>query len=140
MSSLDWALREGERWASWRQRSTATTHRKTGNTVQNETTGAKDPEWAAIYTDVPFRLSGASRGASSSRTISAADVKVELGNRTGHFSAGLTDFQDGDLIEITDGDNAATVWQIIEADWADQKTAHRFPVVSVKRPSEWGAP
>lgn len=119
--------------------STVTIRRKTGTTVQNETTGLKAPVWTAVYTNIPFRLAGADRGGSTSRTAVIGGVTVTVASRTGHLPHDTDDLQDGDLIDITAGENAGKVLHIIEATWQDQATARRVPVYEVQRPSEWGA-
>lgn len=87
-----------------------------------------------------LRLAGSERGVSSYRTASIAGVEVQVANRAAHFpiAARSAGFQDGDLIEVTAGENAGTVWRVVEADSADQKTALRLPVIAADRPVEWG--
>lgn len=120
--------------AEARMQSTATVRRKTGSTVQNETTGEEAPEWGAVYTGLPFRLVG---GRSHSVTIGG--VEFEEATARGDMPVGTDDLADGDLIEITAGEWAGSVWQIVEATKGDQRTARRVPVVEVSAPSEWSA-
>lgn len=116
--------------------SRAVVMRKTGQMAQNETNGREAPEWAAVHVDVPFRLVG-NTASGDTRTVTVGGVELQLAVRRGDFPASLTDFSDGDLIEVTAGENTATVWRIVEAEWADQQTARRLPIVSVDRPQEW---
>jgi hypothetical protein len=71
------------------------------------------------------------------RTVVVGTTEVQLAVRVGHFPAATTLLRDGDLIEITAGENAGLVLQIIEAAWQDQATARRVPVMAVQRPAEW---
>lgn len=125
--------------AEARMVSTVTIRRKTGLTAQNETTGLKDPIWDEVYTDHPFRLGGADRGGSGTRTVTIGGVETQVAARVGSLPASTDDLRDGDLIDITAGENAGVVLHIIEATWQDQATARRVPVFEVQRPSEWGA-
>lgn len=124
--------------AEGRMKSTVTIRRKTGQLAQNETTGLKSPVWTAVYTDHPFRLGGAERGGSGSRTLVIGGVTTTIAARVGHLPHTTDNLQDGDLIDITAGENAGKVLHIIEATWQDQATARRVPVYEVERPSEWG--
>lgn len=119
--------------------SDATVRRKTGRKVQSEATGLEVPEWATVHTG-PMRLAGASRGASSERTYKVPGGEQRQAQREAHFPAAVDVIRDWDLIEITAGENKGTVWMVLEADFADQQTARRLPVVAEQRPSEWGAP
>lgn len=123
--------------AEARMVSTVTVRRQTGRSAQNETTGKEAPVWDDVHTAIPFRLGGSNAGSAGSRTIHVGDGDVEVAVRVGHFPATTTDLADGDLIDITAGENAGLVLRIVEADWQDQATARRVPVVSVQRPGEW---
>jgi hypothetical protein len=57
--------------------------------------------------------------------------------RTAHFPASTSNLRDGDLLEITSGENTGQVLRVVEADWSDQTTARRVPVVATQRPEEW---
>ena len=115
--------------------SRATVHRTTGRMVQDESNGLEVREWATTYTG-PFRLGGANAGSSGARTEAIGGVEVQTALRTGHFPAG-TDLADGDVVEVTAGENAGTVWRVVEGDWADQQTARRVPLTAEARPEEW---
>jgi len=115
--------------------STAAVMRKTGDVVT--TNGIEVPEWATVEAGVPFRLGGADRGGSGTRTVSVGETDVQLAARVGSFPAATTDLADDDLIEITAGENVGVVLKIVEATWQDQATARRVPVVEEKRPEEW---
>lgn len=110
--------------------------RKTGRTVQDESTGAKAAVWVVVH-EGPMRLKGATRNSSGTRRDTVPGGEVQLATREAHFPIAVNVIRDGDLIEITAGENAGTVWRVLEADHADQQTARRLPVVSEKRPSEW---
>lgn len=116
--------------------STAHVWRKSGRVVQDEETGSESPEWVIEIPDVPCRI-GSDKGAAPSRTVSTPGGDIVLGVRTAHFPASTEGLRDGDLIEIVDGVLVGTVWQIVEADAADQQTARRVPVVATERPEEW---
>jgi hypothetical protein len=120
--------------AEARMQSTCTVRRKTGQMVQNETTGEEVPEWEAVHTDLPFRLIHG-----RSRTVTIGGVEFEEATARGDMPSDTTDLADGDLIEVTAGEWADTVWRIVEAVKGDQMTARRVPVVEVARPSEWDA-
>ena len=91
--------------------------------------GYEAEEWATVHTG-PMRLAGAERGASTSRTITTPGGEVQLAVRIAHFPIGTPPFEDSDLIEITAGQNAGTLWRVVEGDRADQQTAYRVPVVA----------
>lgn len=120
--------------AEARMLSTATVRRSGAMVVVD---GIESPGWADVVTDVPFRLGGADRGGAGTRTVTIGETEVQLAVRTGSFPAGTTGLQDGDLIEITAGENAGLVLRIVEAAWQDQATARRVPVVEEQRPEEW---
>lgn len=116
-----------------------------GSTVQvmrhvGETTDANGyivPDWAAVYVDLPTRLAGASGGASPTKTIDVGGAELQVAAREAHFPADTDQLLDGDLLEVTEGENAGLVLRLVETDWADQATARRIPVVSAERPPEW---
>lgn len=116
--------------------STATIYRSTGRMTQDETTGLEVPEWEITHLGIPVRVAG-SRDAASSRTVATGGVEIESANRTAHFPASIANLADGDLIHVTAGENAGAVLRIIEADWQDQASARRVPVVAEQRPEEW---
>lgn len=120
-----------------RMASTVTVRRKTGATTQDEGTGAEVPVWADVYTAAPFRLGGANQGSTGSRVIELPGGEAAVALRTGHFPHDHDDLADGDLIEITAGENAGLVLRIVEATWQDQATARRVQVVEERRPEEW---
>lgn len=111
--------------------------RTTGRNVQNEETGEEVPEWEIVHADLPFRLGGSDRGSSGTRTITVGGVELQVAVRIGHLPAATDDISDGDHIEVIVGENTGRAYRIVEADWADQQTARRVPVVSVDRPEEW---
>ena len=121
--------------AESRMTSRVTVRRVTGETAQDEDTGAVVPVWMVTYTARPFRLGGA---ASGSQTRDIGGVTTTLAIRTGHLPASTDNLRDNDLIEVTAGENAGLVLRVLEATWQDQATARRVPVVETQRPTEWG--
>lgn len=136
MSDLLAVLYSGRAEAEARMLSRVTVRHATGDTTPN-TDGYDVPEWVVVATGVPFRLGGANAGSTGTRTITVGTTEVQLALRTGHFPADTTGLADGDYIDITSGENAGLVLRIVEADWQDQATARRVPVVAVQRPEEW---
>jgi hypothetical protein len=124
-------LARGRAAAEARMTSRCTIRRKAGETPEGETV------WADVHTALPFRLAGIIRGAAQSRRIETAGVDFEIAMRTAHFPVSTDDLRDNDLIEVTSGDNAGMVLRIVEADFQDQSTARRVPVVATSRPEEW---
>jgi len=116
--------------------SRATVRRKTGAMTTDER-GREVPAWEVVHENLPTRQSGTAGNASPYRTRNVGGAEFTVAARIQHFPASTTDLRDGDLVEITAGENAGAVLQIIEADWQDQATARRVPVVAVDRPKEW---
>ena len=112
--------------------SRVTVRRKTGREVQSGITGLESPEWADVHTDLPFRLVGG-----NSRTVSIAGVEFEEATARGDMPVSTTDLADGDLIDVTSGEWAGSVYRIVEAVKGDQRTARRVPVAEESRPEEW---
>lgn len=134
---IAWALPQLRAEAEARMTSRANIWRTTGRTIQNEETGEEVPEWEIVHADIPFRLGGSDRGSSGTRTITVGGVELQVAVRIAHFPAATDDIADGDHIEVVDGENTGRAYRIVEADWADQQTARRVPVVSIDRPEEW---
>ncbi len=120
-----------------RMTSRVTIRRKTGSTTWNQALGTETPEWLTVGADVPFRLGGVPRGASTTRTVTVAGTEVEVPVRYGNLPHDWADLADGDYLEVTAGENAAMVYLLVEASWQDQSTARRVPIVGVDRPEEW---
>lgn len=123
--------------ARGRMKSTVGVMRRTGESTQNEESGADVPEWATVYAAAPFRLGGANQGSTGSRVIEVDGGELALATRTGHFPHDHDELRDGDLIEIAFGENAGLVLRVVEATWQDQATARRVQVVEERRPEEW---
>lgn len=119
-----------------RMTSRATIMRATGSPTTSAD-GFQVPEWATVTTDLPFRLGGAPQGSGGYRTVSVASSEVQVPVRIAHFPAETTGLADNDLVLVTAGENAGIVLRILEADWQDQATARRVPVVGVEPPEEW---
>jgi hypothetical protein len=135
--SVDSVVQAGRAAAESRMTSRAKIRRKTGFTTQDEDTGLEVPVWDVVYTGLPFRLGGVPGGAASSRTIDLGGAQVQEANRVGHMPVTTDNLADGDFIEVTAGENTGRVLRIVEADWQDQSTARRVPVVAEIRPGEW---
>lgn len=127
-------LAEDREDAEARMTSRCTVRRKTGTTVVD---GVKVAVWTPTYTALPLRLVGLSDSQSQSRRVETAGVEFQLAIRTAHIPASTSNLRDGDFIEVTSGENAGMVLRIVEADWSDQTTARRVPVVATQRPEEW---
>ena len=117
--------------------SLCTIRRTDGGTTTNPD-GFEVEAWTEVHTDLPLRLAG-SRGDGGTRTVTIGETEVALAVRTAHFPADTEGLSDGDLIEVTEGENVGAVLRIVEASWQDQATARRVPVVEATRPEEWGA-
>lgn len=122
------ALPEMRAHAESRMRSTATVSRATGRIEQDPTTGLEVPILAVVHTG-RMRLATVR---SSSRAQSTPGGDVQLAVREAHFPASTAPFNDGDLIEITNGEAAGTFWHVVDSDRADQQTAYRVPVVAAQ--------
>lgn len=119
--------------------STVTIRRKTGQLVK-DAIGFESPEWAVVATGVPMRLAGTAANSAPYKVETPARGVVNQAARVGHFPAAQANLADGDYVEVTAGENADTVWRLIEVTWQDQATARRLPMEQVNRPTEWGAP
>lgn len=134
---LDQTLDRGRDAAAQRMRSRCRVMRITDRVTQDETNGHEVPVWVEIYTGLPCRVGDAGGRSPSSRTVDLGELDQEAGSRVISLPVDASLIADHDLVDITDGENAGTVWQITESDWADQKTARRVPVLAVDRPREW---
>jgi hypothetical protein len=115
--------------------STATVRRPGGTTTNAG--GFKVDAWTDVHTDIPFRLGGKAQFSGETRSVTVGDVELTLAVRVGHFAADTTGLADGDMIEVTGGENAGAFLRIVEASWQDQATARRVPVVEAQRPGGW---
>ena len=133
--SLQSIQARGRAAAEARMTSRCTIRRKTDQTTVVD--GFEVPVWDTTYTALPLRLVSDSTGTTQSRRVETAGVEYELAMRTAHFPASTSNLRDGDLLEVTSGENTGLVLRIVEADWSDQTTARRVPVVATQRPEEW---
>lgn len=133
--AIDAALPMLRAEAEARMTSRCTIRRKTDQTTVVD--GFEVPVWDTTYTALPLRLVSDSTGTTQSRRVETAGVEYELAMRTAHFPASTSNLRDGDLLEVTSGENTGLVLRIVEADWSDQTTARRVPVVATQRPEEW---
>lgn len=95
--------------------------------------GLASPRWVREQTDLPGRLA-ASSGAGQSRTATVGQTDVQLAVRAWHSPATTTGIRDGDVLEITAGENVGLFLRVVESTAADQATALRLPVVEVQKP------
>lgn len=100
-------------------------------------TGLKVPTWTTPHADLPFRLDGGSAGDGGSTGVTIGGITFEGATAVGHFPFSTRDLEDDDLIEVTLGEWVGTVWRIVKAIGADQKTARRVPIVEHRLPEEW---
>ena len=131
------ALARGRAMANARMTSTCAIRRDGGLGEQDPVTGIQPRIWEQIHVDLPCRLSGNPRGASTSRKLSPASGEVEVPVRYLSVAFDTAGIEDGDLVEITSGERAGLVLQIVESSGADQQTALRLPVIGARRPDEW---
>ena len=123
--------------AEARMGSRVTIRRDTGEVDRAPSTTLERPLWDTVDTEVPFRLDGSGSGDGGTRTVSIDGVDYQEATAVGHLPATRTDLADNDLLDLTTGEWAGTVWRVIKAVRADQKTARRVPIVEVGRPKEW---
>lgn len=133
--SVDSALVAGRRAAAARMTSTCNVRRKTGATTT--VSSLEVPVWETVHEGLPLRLAGTSGGASPSAAQALGGNSAQAARREAHLPYDTTDLADGDLIEVTAGENVGLVLRVIEADGADQQTARRIPVEATRRPAEW---
>ena len=128
-------LARGRSAATAAMPSRATVRRRTGRTVKVD--GYTQPEWADVHVDIPFKLGGTSTGDGGTKAVTVAGVTFNQATAVGQLPWDTTNLADGYLIDITAGEWAGSVFQIVEAVKVDQRTARRVPVVEVPRPEEW---
>lgn len=111
--------------------------RKTGETTPDEATGSDVPTWATVYPSAPFRLGGANQGSTGSRVVDVPGGELALALRVGHFPDDHRLLEDGDWVDVVEGESAGLVFRIVEASPKDQQTAMRVQLVEERRPEEW---
>lgn len=112
--------------------STATVRRKGAEVPQDEDTGLEGSAWADVHTDIRMRLVGG-----DTRRVTIGGVEFQQATARADFPHDTTDLADGDLIDVTAGEWAGAVFEIVEAVKGDQRTARRVPVREAERPEEW---
>lgn len=127
------ALLFGRRAAESRMTSRALVRHPSGTTEGPD--GFDVPAYTDTYADLPMRLA-ASRGATSSRTVTVGSTEVETATPVAHFPWN-TVLADNDLFEVTAGERPGRFFRVVESTGADQQTALRVPVVEVQRPEGW---
>lgn len=133
-SAIDAELPYLRSQAESRMTSTALVRRLGGKTTDAD--GFEVDGWTDVY-DGPFRLGGSNRGGAGARTVDVGDVEIEVAVRVAHFPASTVGLRDGDVIEVTAGENTGGFLRIVEASWQDQATARRVPVVEAQMPEGW---
>lgn len=128
-------LARGRAMAEARMVSTCTVRRQTGEMDQDESDGFEVPVWAVVY-EGPMRLRGARSGMGYRTEDTPAGERV-LGVPEVHLPVDAYAAADGDLVDVTAGERAGTVWRVVNSDAADQQTALRLPVEAADRPEEW---
>lgn len=136
-SAIDAELPFLQAEAQARMTSTAIIRRKTGQ-MTKDANGYELPEWIVVAASTPLRLAGTAANSAPYKTETPNVSEINRAARVAHFPASLTGLANDDYLEITTGENAGTVWRLIEAAGQDQATARRLPVEQVDRPSEWG--
>lgn len=115
--------------------SRANVRRITGRGPRNPDTGAETSSWAMAHAGIPFNLKGG-----RSRTITIGGIEFTEATAEGHLPADTFDLIDEDLIEVTAGEWAGTVWRVLEAVKGDRDVKRRLPIVEAARPPEWDTP
>lgn len=134
--TVETALAAGRRAAESRMTSRVTIHRA-GPKQVDPITGYEEPTWTTPHVDLPFRLDGPGTNDGGSREVSIGGVAIEGATTMGHVPALTRDLEDDDLLEVTSGEWAGTVWRLVRAIGLDQKTARRLPLVDAKNGREW---
>lgn len=130
-------LARGRAAAEARMLSRGVVKRRSGTTTNAD--GFKVPAWSTRHTDLPLRLAGAPQSGSGTRTVTRGGAEVQLAVRVASVPAATGDLRDGDIIEITAGENAGVFVEVVEAAWQDQATARRLPVIETAQPEGWSA-
>lgn len=99
--------------------------------------GLKVPTWTEVLVDVAFKLADATGGRGQSRTVTIGNTQVEVAVRVGKFTADTEGIRDGDVVEITAGDNAGRFVQVVDSLGKDQQAALRLPVIQISKPDGW---
>lgn len=134
-ADLDAGLAELRGYALQRMKSRVTIRRRAGKTTTSA--GVEVPNWVTVAADVPFRSDGTSSSSGGSTGARIGGVTFEEAIAVGHLPHDYADLHDGDLLECTSGEWAGSVWRVIKAIRADQKTARRLPLADEARPKEW---
>ena len=129
------ALAAGRRAAESRMTSRATIRRLGAPVPDPDDPEAQVDGWTVVVTDCPGRLAGSPRGGAGSRNVTVGGAEVTLAVREWHMPTWAPAPADGDLIEVTAGENAGVVLRVVEASGQDQATARRLPVIEARR--EW---
>lgn len=115
--------------------SRATIKRPGGTTTDAD--GFQVPGWLTLFTALPMRLGGADSGGSGTRSTTSGGVDVQLAVRVASFPHDTTGLRDGDVVQVTAGENAGVFVRIVEAAGQDQATARRVPVIETTQPAGW---
>lgn len=130
-------LPELRREAESRMTSRATVKRPGGPPVVVD--GLEVDGWLTQHADLPGRIAASRGGAGQSRKITVGQTEVQVAVREWHCPASTSGLRDGDVIEVTAGENAGVFLRVVEGSWQDQATARRVPVVEIQQPEGWSA-
>lgn len=122
------AIAESSMWSRARVR------RRNGTTTVG---GLKVPAWADVLAETPFKLGDSTGGRGATRTVTIGSTEVEMATRTGKFPALTEGLQDGDIVEVIEGEHAGVFVQVVESTGVDQQVALRVPVVEIQQPEGW---
>lgn len=91
------------------------------------------PKWDVVHATLAGRLAGGS----TTRTVTIGQTEVQVAVREWRCPAATADLVEGDIIEISAGENAGVFLRVVEATWEDQVTERRIPVVEEQKPQGW---
>lgn len=93
------------------------------------------PKWDVVHELLIGRLDGSD----GTRTLTVGQTEVQVAVRVWKCPAATVDLQEGDVIQISAGENAGIYLRVVEAAWEDQATQRRVPVVETQEPEGWSA-
>lgn len=97
--------------------------------------GLEVPSWTIVHQLLVGRLDGSD----GTRTITIGQTEVQVAVRVWKCPAGTSDLIEGDVLQITAGENAGIFLRVVEAAWEDQAIQRRVPVVETQEPEGWSA-
>jgi hypothetical protein len=121
-------------WANGNHASDAVVKREDTDNPQT-VDGLEVPKWAVVHQLLAGRLDGSD----GTRTITVGQTEVQVAVRVWKCPANTSDLIEGDVIQITAGENAGIFLRVVEAAWEDQAIQRRVPVVETQEPEGWSA-